>query len=87
MCAAQRGAVVVNAIRLDTLAPAQARFVTLRTRAQYPLTDQQLADFGGKRSLQRRLAELGLDAQGARAELRLRLVDFLNKRSSGAPFP
>jgi hypothetical protein len=61
------------------------RAVSLRVRAQYPLSDAQLAAFGGKRHLQRRLADLGLANTGARQELRDRLAAHLGLRTTSAP--
>lgn len=44
---------------------------------RYGLTDEQLAEFGGKKHLQKRLAELGLSPLGFRAVLRNRMKEFV----------
>jgi hypothetical protein len=43
---------------------------------KFPLTNEQLSEFGGKRSIKARLTELGLSPIGFRAVLRERLREF-----------
>jgi len=43
---------------------------------RFPLTNEQLAQFGGKRSLQKRLVELGLSPVGFRVVLRERIRQY-----------
>lgn len=52
---------------------------------RYSLTDEQLAEFGGKKALQKRLPELNLSPLGFRAVLRQRLKEYVDAKASVNP--
>jgi hypothetical protein len=56
---------------------ASTRLARRMPQHRYGLTDAQLAEFGGKKSLQRRLVELDLSPIGFRAVLRQRMREYV----------
>jgi len=59
----------------------------IRWMLKYPLNDTQLVQFGGKRSLQTRLGQLGIRTIGYRKVLRERLHDHLKGQPGYVPVP